>query len=93
MHSRMVEERMGDIGVFPLVRIGQVAPGSPAEAAGLKVEDGLLRVAGSPLQSFADVPAKVRAAGDQPITFEILRGAERLTLSIAPREGRPFSKA
>ena len=88
VHSRMVEERMGDIGVFPLVRIGQVAPGSPAEAAGLKVEDGLLRVAGSPLQSFADVPAKVRAAGDQPITFEILRGAERLTLSIAPREGR-----
>jgi regulator of sigma E protease len=88
IHSRIGEERMGDIGVFPLVRIGQVVPGSPAELAGVKVEDGLLRVAGAPLQSFSDVPAKVRAAGDQPLSFEILRGAERLTLSIAPKEGR-----
>ena len=88
VRSRVVDERMGDIGVFPLVRIGQVAPGSPAEAAGLKVDDGLLRVAGAPLQSFADVPAKVRAAGDQPVAFEILRGGEHLALNIAPREGR-----
>ena len=88
VRSRVIDERMGDIGVFPLVRIGQVAAGSPAEAAGLKVDDGLLRVAGAPLQSFADVPAKVRAAGDQPIAFEILRGADRLTLNIAPRQGR-----
>jgi regulator of sigma E protease len=88
IHSRIGEERMGDIGVFPLVRIGQVVPGTPAEAAGVKVDDGLLRVAGEPLQSFSDVPAKVRAAGDQPLSFEILRGAERLTLSIAPKEGR-----
>ena len=88
VRSRVVNERMGDIGVFPLVRVGQVSAGSPAEAAGLKSDDGLLRVAGAPLQSFADVPAKVRAAGEQPIPFEILRGAERLTLNIAPREGR-----
>lgn len=88
MRSRIVDERMGDIGVFPLVRIGQVAPGSPAEAAGLLVDDGMLRVEGAPLQSFADVPAKVRAAGDRPVSFEILRGAERLTINVAPREGR-----
>lgn len=88
MRARVIDGKMGDIGVFPLVRIGQVAPGSPAEAAGLRVDDGLLRVAGSPLQSFADVPAKVRAAGNSAIAFEILRGAERLTLNIAPREGR-----
>ncbi|MBK5254829.1 MAG: RIP metalloprotease RseP [Vicinamibacteria bacterium] len=88
VHSRMIDERMGDIGVFPLVRIGQVLKDSPAEAAGLKPDDGLLRVAGAPLQSFADVPEKVRAAKDQPIAFEILRGEERLTLNIAPKEGR-----
>jgi regulator of sigma E protease len=88
MRARVIDGRMGDIGVFPLVRIGQVAPGSPAEAAGLKVDDGLLRVAGAPLQSFADVPAKVRAAGTSAIPFEILRGSERLTLDIAPRDGR-----
>lgn len=88
IHSRVVDERMGDIGVFPLVRIGQVIKDSPAEAAGLKPDDGLLRVAGAPLQSFADVPAKVQAAGDQPIPFEVLRGEQRLTLQIAPREGK-----
>ncbi len=88
VRARVIDGKMGDIGVFPLVRIGQVSKGSPAEAAGLKVDDGLLRVAGAPLQSFADVPAKVRAAGDQPITFEILRGQERLSIDIAPKEGR-----
>ncbi len=88
MQSRTVDEHMGDIGIFPLVRVGQVVKDSPAEAAGMKPDDGLLRVAGLPLQSFADVPEKVRAAGDQPVTFEILRGTERLTLNIAPREGR-----
>jgi len=88
MRARVIDGKMGDIGVFPLVRIGQVTKGSPAEAAGLRVEDGLLRVAGLPLQSFADVPAKVRAAGDKPITFEILRGHERLSIDIAPKEGR-----
>lgn len=88
MRARVIDGKMGDIGVFPLVRIGQVTKGSPAEAAGLKAEDGLLRVAGSPLQSFADVPAKVRAAGDKPINFEILRGHERLSIDIAPKEGR-----
>jgi len=87
VRSRMIEERMGDIGVFPLVRIGRVVEGSPAEAAGVKPDDGLLRVSGQPLQSFADVPEKVRAAGDQAIPFEILRGEERLTLNIAPKDG------
>lgn len=88
VRSRMIEDKMGDIGIFPLVRIGQVSPGSPAEGAGLKPDDGLLRVAGEPLESFADVPAKVRAAGEKPIAFELLRGTERLTLNIAPKEGR-----
>ena len=88
VRARVIDGKMGDIGVFPLVRIGQVTKGSPAEAAGLKVDDGLLRVAGAPLQSFADVPAKVRAAGDQPLAFEILRGQERLSINIAPKEGR-----
>ncbi len=88
VHSRMIEERLGDIGVFPLVRIGQVVKDSPAEAAGLKPDDGLLRVGGAPLQSFADVPEKVQAAGDQPLAFEILRGEQRLTLNIVPRGGR-----
>lgn len=88
VRARMIEEKLGDIGVFPVVRIGQVVAGSPAEAAGIKLDDGLLRVAGAPLRSFADVPEKVRAAGDQKVAFELLRGTERLTLNIAPKEGR-----
>lgn len=88
VRSRIIDDKMGDIGVFPLVRVGQVTKDSPAEAAGLRAEDGLLRVAGAPLQSFADVPAKVRAAGVNPVVFEVLRGSERLTIPITPREGR-----
>src|SRR6185295_17644747 len=35
-------QRTGQIGVSPLVRVGQVLPGSPAERAGLKTDDGIL---------------------------------------------------
>ncbi len=47
MRSRVVDERMGDIGVFPLVRIGEVVAGKPAAAAGIKSGDGLLKVSGA----------------------------------------------
>ena len=87
MRSRVVDERMGDIGVFPLVRIGDVVAGKPAAAAGIKSGDGLLKVSGQPLQSFDDVRTRVRAAGSAPVVFEILRGSERLTLSIVPVNG------
>jgi regulator of sigma E protease len=86
--SRVIDDRLGDIGVFPMVRVGEVTAGGPAELAGLRKDDGLLRVGGQPLKSFEDVPPIVRAAGATPLAFEILRGSERTTISITPRDGR-----
>lgn len=88
--SRMIEggDRLGDIGAFPLVRVGDVTPDFPAAQAGLRKDDGLLSVGGKPLRSFEDVPPIVRAAGSSALAFDVLRGAERLTVSITPKDGR-----
>ena len=88
VRSRAVADQMGDIGVFPLVRVGTVLPGDPAEKAGVKAEDGLLRVDGAPIRSFGEIPEKIQAAGNREIPFEILRGSERLTISITPQGGK-----
>ena len=56
-------EKIGSIGVHPLVRVGQVLPGQPAEAAGLRTDDAILSIDGKPLRSFAEIPPIVGALG------------------------------
>ena len=82
------EQSFGDIGAFPVVRVGEVILGNPAEAAGLLKGDALLSIKGEGVRSFDEIPVKLSAAGDVPIPFEILRGDQRTTLTITPRGGR-----
>lgn len=79
-------EKAGKIGVTPLVRIGTVVPGSAAEAAGLRPDDGLLRVSGEPIRSFGDVPPLVQASKGQPLQLELLRDGRVVELAATPRE-------
>ena len=60
---RQEAERIGSIGVHPLVRVGQVLPGQPAEAAGLQSDDAILSIDGKPLTSFTDIPPHRRRGG------------------------------
>lgn len=56
-------------------RIASIAPGSPAEKAGLKVGDDLTQVAGQPVISIADVSwALHRFPGRQPLLIGYRRG-------------------
>lgn len=69
------------------VLVSDVLPGSPAERAGIKVQDIILSIDG---ESVGDVPRLAfrlftSSAGDR-LTFGILRGSEPLTVAITATE-------
>lgn len=79
-------ERGGAIGVWPLVRIGQVTAGGPAAAAGLRPDDAVLRIGGKAIRSFGEIPPIVGASAGKPLAFEVWRGGRVLELSVSPRD-------
>jgi regulator of sigma E protease len=80
-------QKMGQIGVSPLVRIGQVLPGSPAERAGLTPDDGVLSLNGKPAASFIDIPALI-ASTKGPVVLQIWRQGRILEVTLTPENGR-----
>jgi len=79
-------EKIGSIGVHPLVRVGQVLPGQPAEAAGLRTDDAILSIDGKSLRSFAEIPPIVGAPGGRSMTFRVWREGQVFDLAITPRD-------
>ncbi len=79
-------EKIGSIGVYPLVRVGQVVPDQPAEAAGLRTDDAILAIDDKPIRAFSEIPPIVGAGSGQPLRFRILRSGEVLDLPITPKD-------
>ena len=79
-------ERIGSIGVHPLVRVGQVLPGQPAEAAGLQTDDAILAIDGKALKSFTEIPPIVGGAEGRALAFQVWRDGRTLELSITPKD-------
>jgi regulator of sigma E protease len=80
------KEKVGRIGVHPLVRVGEVLSGAPAEEAGLLPDDAILQIDGTPITSFNDIPPLVQGADGRALPFRIWREGEQLELSITPRD-------
>ncbi len=78
----------GDAGIYPkiLPKVGRIVAGSPAEAAGLAIGDELFAVDGRPLASPADFVAHIETRAGQPVALEVVRGAERRTLTVVPAD-------
>jgi regulator of sigma E protease len=81
-------QKTGQIGVAPLVHIGQVFPDTPAERAGLKPDDGIVSVNGKPVTSFGDIPALIASAPKGPLVLQIWRQGRIFELTITPENGR-----
>jgi regulator of sigma E protease len=79
-------EQIGSIGVHPLVRVGQVLEGQPAEAAGLKSDDAILSIDGQVLRSFSEIPPIVGGAAGRELLFRVLRDGQPLELRITPKD-------
>jgi regulator of sigma E protease len=79
-------ERVGSIGVYPLVRVGQVLPGQPAEAAGIRTDDAILAIDATPVRSFSEIPPIVGASDGRALTFRMWREGQTFDLPITPRD-------
>ncbi len=79
-------EKLGSIGVQPLVRVGQVLPGRPAQAAGVRPNDGILAIDGKPVSSFGEIPRMIGKEGSRPLTFRLWRDGGVLEVEITPKD-------
>ena len=72
----------------------RVAPGGPAAAAGLEVEDIVLGVADKPVASQADFYRKVWALGQAgvEVPLTVLRGAETARIPVASGDRYDYLK-
>src|SRR5262245_12135325 len=79
-------EKVGSIGVHPLVRVGEVIAGQPAEAAGFKTDDAILRVGEKPIGTFNDIFPVVGSSKDKPLDVLVWRSGELLRISVTPKD-------
>ncbi len=62
--------------------IGWIETGSPAENAGLRIDDEIVRVAGREVRNWSDVLVAVGAEPDRLIRVDIRRGGEPLGIDL-----------
>jgi len=62
--------------------IGYIETGSPAEKAGLRVDDELLRIAGQKVKTWSDVEMAVGTRPDRLVKIEIRRDGETLPIDL-----------
>ena len=62
--------------------IGYIEAGSPAEQAGLRVDDELLRIAGHPVKTWNDVQLAVGSRPDRLIKIEVRRDGQILPFDL-----------
>lgn len=79
-------EKVGTIGVAPLVRIGEVLSGAPAAQAGLQSDDAILAIDGRPIKTFADIVPIVQAGVGKSLEFRIYRHGRILSVPVVPRD-------
>jgi len=80
---------MGVPRTVEFVSISVVAPGSPAESAGLKPGDRIVSIDGQPVINRTDVSRAAIEKAGQPISLEIKRDRENVTLYVTPRVRPP----
>ncbi|MCK6577972.1 MAG: RIP metalloprotease RseP [Anaerolineae bacterium] len=76
-----------DVAAHPIVV--EVSSGSPAESAGLRVDDLVIAFNGSPVANVADLQTGTLEHLDKEITLTILRDDVRLDVALTPRSDPP----
>jgi len=69
--------------------VASVTPGSPAEAAGLKPGDVVLRADDTEILTIEGLQQYTQAHLGQPIVLTVQRGEDRLEISVVPRVSPP----
>ena len=66
--------------------VGQILPDSPAQAAGLKPGDRVLKINEDTVSSFSDIPYLISTNLGTPVTLSVLRGDKTLSVTLTPKE-------
>jgi len=83
LHRRVV--RFHGLGIESAVFVASIEPGSPAERAGLRDGDLIVGFAGQPTAGIDDLHRLLtEERAGHPQQLEVMRGTERLTLSVEP---------
>jgi membrane-associated protease RseP (regulator of RpoE activity) len=69
--------------------VGGLVDDGPAAKCGLKVHDVILTVDGEPIPDAAGLVDRVGKAGAKPLAIEVLRGGEKLALTVTPAKRPP----
>jgi regulator of sigma E protease len=79
---------VGHIGVFPNVhpRVRSVAPGDPADRAGLKTGDIVLAVNGEAVNFARHLSDAIGKSAEKPIVLSVRRGGQDLQVPVTPRK-------
>jgi regulator of sigma E protease len=86
VHSSSTEDRVGTIGVYPLVRLGEIREGSAAQEAGLRPDDAIVSIGDQGIRSFADIIPLVAESRGEPLELRVYREGTFFSLSVAPRD-------
>ena len=82
-------KRIGLGAPFSEPVLGEVKAGGPAAAAGLRLDDLVLRVDGQPISDAQVLRERIRAAvrdgQAQPMLWQVQRGGQQVELSLTPR--------
>jgi regulator of sigma E protease len=87
VHSRVIDGHIGDIGAHPLVFINGVTVGGPADKAGIKPGDVVLRMNGTPIRKFDEIQSIVRGSEGKPVEMEISRQGQPVKAEVVPQGG------
>jgi regulator of sigma E protease len=79
---------MQGIPVSGPVHLEEVAPNSPAEQAGLQVNDRILEVNGQPVDATNMLSETIRANLDKPIDLLVERAGQQITITVTPLSSR-----
>lgn len=77
-------EGLQSLGFLPTQQaiIGALAPNMPAETAGMKVGDRIVKIDDVPVSSWYDLKPIIQEKGDKPTVFTLDRGNEELKLTV-----------
>lgn len=65
-------------------RVRTVQPGTPSAAAGFRADDLILAIDGTAVRTFEDVRKIVSGSPGKPLSIEVERAGQRLTLTATP---------
>ena len=82
--SGVTPDKIGTIGVGPLVHIQEVRPDTPAQRAGLQLNDAILKVGDQTIVEVDNVSPAMQATGGRQTVLQIYRDGRMLEVPVTP---------